>query len=131
MKDYRHIIPQSKGDESYIEPLLNSNIDDIKPAIPELLEWLADGNWPQFGVIADYLEPHLNKIQDEIAVVLQSKDPVWKYWVLLLILNSDEVPGATIMAEVTRIAQHPQPGETDEEADEIARDILLKFAPGV
>lgn len=129
MKDYRHIIPQSKDDEDYIEPLLNSNIDDIKPAIPELLEWLQDGNWPQAHVIADYLEPHLNKIQDEIAVVLQSNDDIWKYWVLLLILGSDEVPGATIMAEVTRIAQHPQRGETEQEADEIAQDILQKFTP--
>ena len=123
MNNYSHIIPQSKEDDSYIEHLQKCPIDDIKPAIPQLLEWLQDGNWPQARIIAKYFEPYIKEIQEEIIAILHTNDSVWKYWVLRLVLHSHTFPGS-IMAEIQRIAEKPTDTETDEGIYEVALEII-------
>lgn len=131
MEDYTYLIPKDKSDDSNIDELNTYDIDRIRTIVPQLLEWLQDGNWPIANRIASYFQPRINKIEDEILAILNTNDEIWKYYILLLILHANQQPGRKIMEEVSRIAISPKPSETEEELDEIARDIVNKFFPNV
>lgn len=121
----KHIIPRDKGDKEAIENLRACSFDEIKQEVPQLLEWLQDGNWPVAGPVCDFLLPYINEIDTDIANVLKTQDEVWKYWILnWLIAGSDIVPSSTIMEEVTRIAENPTEGEIEEELHEAAVAII-------
>ena len=128
MKDLSYIIPKDKFDKEFAGNLNKYSISEVKEYIPQLLEWLQDGNWPVATPVGEYLQPHVNEIEDEIMGVLHTDDGVWKYWTLGLIYNYDKLPGDKIMAEVKRIAKYPTPHDIEEELQERAIEILEKFS---
>ncbi|WP_178075963.1 DUF5071 domain-containing protein [Paenibacillus oralis] len=42
----RELIPKHKQDYERVEQLKTKTLEEIKPILPELLEWLQDMNWP-------------------------------------------------------------------------------------
>jgi len=128
MKDFSHITPKDKADEEFVHNLNKYSILEIKEYVPQLLEWLQDGNWPVASHIFKYLQPHVSKIEDEIMDVLHSDDEIWKYWILGLILSYGKVPGNKTMTEVMRIAKYPTPKEIEEELQERAIEIIKQFS---
>ena len=112
-----------------MDELAGKEIHEVKAIVPELLVWLQDGNWPVAGPITDFLSKHTNEIEPHIVDVLRGSDDVWKYWVmLLLILHSESRPSVTIIDEVSRISNLPTASEKTEGLDEIAQEILEKYA---
>nr|WP_020615524.1 DUF5071 domain-containing protein [Paenibacillus daejeonensis] len=47
------IIPQHKSDFEKVEIIKMLDLKDIKPILPDLLEWLQDANWPIAKPIED------------------------------------------------------------------------------
>lgn len=58
-RDVWALVPKDKFDISGIEGLLRLTEDEIAPALPALLEWLRDGNWPAAKALRPVLTRHL------------------------------------------------------------------------
>ncbi len=42
----KELIPKNKFDHETVERLKNLSYEELKPIMPDLLEWLQDFNWP-------------------------------------------------------------------------------------
>ncbi len=76
--DINELIPKHKDDQKVIDGLKRLSFDELKPIIPELLEWLQDGNWPIAWPVAQILKPFADKITPEIINILKTNDGIWK-----------------------------------------------------
>ncbi|MFG4001547.1 DUF5071 domain-containing protein [Flavobacterium aquidurense] len=116
------LIPKDKFDYETVDRLKSCSYDQIESIIPELLEWLQDMNWPISQPIAEYLLPFFEKIAPEILKILQGKDEVWKYWMLVTFgkITKDKL----VLEEINRIAKNPTQEEADNEVSEIANEII-------
>jgi hypothetical protein len=128
----QNFIPKHKSDLDACEVLRNTDFEAVQPFAMELFEWVQDINWPVAVSVAAYLSPHSVELSDEITEILRSNDHVWKYWVLIHILDNDFLPQypKTLTAEIERIAYSPTYGEWEEETDEAAQYFLESFDPG-
>lgn len=118
------LIPKDKHDIQRAENLKNYSYSELKPILPELLEWLQDLNWPVAKPVSEYLESITENISLEILDVLKTNDAVWKYWIVSIfgkITNNQFVRN-----EIIRIATNPTKGEIIEEVDKIAKEIILE-----
>jgi len=60
--DIRKLIPKHKDDQEVIENLRKLSFEEIKPIIPDLLEWLQDMNWPIARPVTEILKPFSEQI---------------------------------------------------------------------
>lgn len=60
--DIKELIPKHKDDQKVIAGLKKLSFDELKPIIPELLEWMQDMNWP----IADILKAFADRMIPEL-----------------------------------------------------------------
>ena len=74
----RELIPEHKDDQKVIERFKRLSFEEIKPIIPDLLEWLQDRNWPIAGPVAEILTPFSDSIVPEIIKILKTNDGLWK-----------------------------------------------------
>ena len=118
----KYLIPKDKFDFETVEKLKNYSFDEIEPIIPNLLEWLQDMNWPVSRPLANFLVPYSEEISSEILKILQGKDEMWKYWILLTFGKS--IKNKSVHQEITRIAQNPTKDEIENDVFEIAQEIL-------
>jgi len=118
------LIPKGKGDYETAEKLAKYSIDEIRSIVPNLLEWLQDGNWPVAFPVSQYLEKHTESIENEILYVLQSDDDIWRYWILLHF--GDKVKDERIITEIKRIATNPTKNEILELVYELAQEIVAE-----
>jgi len=121
-KSLENLIPKNKFDIETAEKLKDYSVEEIKPIIPELLEWLQDMNWPVAKPVAEYFVSFVDDISDEIFEVFQSGDEIWKYWIISTfgaITKSEK-----IKKEIERIAYHPTKNEQAEEVNEMALEII-------
>lgn len=120
--DIKTLIPKDKFDYETVDRVKSCSYDQIESIIPELLEWLPDMNWPISQPIAEYLLPFSEKIAPEILKILQGKDEVWKYWMLITFgkITKDKL----VLEEINRIAKNPTQEEADNEVSEIANEII-------
>lgn len=118
----KDLIPKDKFDFETVEKLKNYSFDEIEPIIPNLLEWLQDMNWPVSRPLANFLVPYSEEISSEVLKILQSKDEMWKYWILLTFGKS--IKNKSVHQEITRMAQNPTQDEIENDVFEIAQEIL-------
>lgn len=118
----RDLIPKDKFDESGIEGLKKLSFEQIRPIIPDLLEWLQDMNWPVARPVADILEPFSNRITPELVAILKSTDVMWKYWILGNLIKHANDP--LILNELERIVKYPTNDEIENEIHIEAASIL-------
>jgi hypothetical protein len=118
------LIPKDKHDIQRAENLKNYSYSELKPIIPELLEWLQDLNWPVAKPVSEYLKCITENISLEILDVLRTNDAVWKYWTISIFgkITNDQL----VRNEIIRIATNPTKGEITEEVDKIANEIILE-----
>jgi len=120
--DAKTLIPKDKFDIETAEKLTNYSFAEVKKIVPNLLEWLQDGNWPVSKIVADFLIIHTENITQEILQILKGNDEVWKYWVLLAFGN--KVKDEIVVNEIKRIAQNPTEEEITEGLNEVAKEII-------
>jgi hypothetical protein len=118
----RDLIPKHKDDQGVIEGLKNLSFEEIKPIIPELLEWLQDINWPIAGPVAEVLEPFSDILVPDILKILKTNDGVWKLWILTTLARNTK--DQTLLKEIERIATFPTKDEIEEEVNIEAIAIL-------
>ena len=117
----KKLIPKDKFDFETVEKLKNYSFDEIKPIIPNLLEWLQDGNWPISKPVGELLLPFTENLSSEIVHILQGQDSVWKYWILQTFgkISKNEL----VQSEIERILKSPTKDEMAEGVFEIANLI--------
>ncbi|WP_295794931.1 DUF5071 domain-containing protein [Mucilaginibacter sp.] len=120
--DVKDLIPKHKDDQKVIARLKRLSFEQIKPIVPELLEWLQDMNWPIARSVADILEPFADRIAPEIIKIFKTNDGVWKMWVLRNLTRHTE--STLLLSEIERIAKFPTRDEIEEEANLEAIAIL-------
>jgi hypothetical protein len=120
--DIRELIPKHKFDEEVIIELKKLSFEQLRPIIPELLEWLQDWNWPIARPVADILIPFVDRLTPDILKILKTDDTMWKYWVLnVLVFDTND---ALLLSEIERIAKNPTRGEIEDEVSSLAIEIL-------
>ena len=121
----KHLIPEHKDDQEKIKLLKEQPFEKLIPIIPDLIGWLADGNWPISKPISELLNPHLNKISYHYLEILNGNDQEWKYFLIHSICNmaKDKIPNE-ILVKIESIANSPSKQEIEAEVNEIAEFLL-------
>jgi hypothetical protein len=119
--DVKTLIPKDKFDIETAEKLKNYSFEEVKTIVPNLLEWLQDGNWPVSKTVADFLTPFTENIAQEILHILKGNDEVWKYWILLIF--GKNITNETVKDEIRRISLNPTEKEISEGVNEVAAEI--------
>lgn len=122
LMNIRKLIPKHKDDQEVIEGLKKLSFEEIKPIVPDLLEWLQDMNWPIARPVADVLEKYSDQLVPDILKILKTNDGIWKLWVLMHL--SRNTKDKALLKEIERIAISPIRDEFEEEVNIEANAIL-------
>lgn len=120
------LLPQDKFDTSKIQELYGADSDKVKPILGALLEWIQDINWPVAQELVHVLPRFHWLLTPHLRAAFASDDDIWKCSVLLML---KEFPRETVLRlaeEIKRIANSPTKGESLEEADKYAAEIIKK-----
>lgn len=80
--DIREWLPRDKHDFEAVRKLSKCSDAELKEIIPELTEWLQDGNWPISKSVEDLLLRFGEELIPHIKNVFKTKDPQWEYFML-------------------------------------------------
>ncbi|WP_326108139.1 DUF5071 domain-containing protein [Paenibacillus kribbensis] len=119
------LIPRDKYDFERVEQLKKQPTEKLKRILPELLEWLQDGNWP----IAEPIENVLLNFKEElipyIRGIFSTNDGCWKYFVLHgLIRKLPDYILKELKVDLNRMLNAPTEDEKQEELDDILIELL-------
>ncbi|MGF6116213.1 hypothetical protein ABIE30_001120 [Janthinobacterium lividum] len=117
-------LPRDKHDTENAQALIALSWEEIRPAMPQILEWMQDVNWPVAGVLLPYLAGIGPRLAPYVKTVLASDDEQWKYFVLQGIVRHSPGLAAALNGELTRFALAPTAAELEEFVAEVAREIL-------
>ncbi|SHF80669.1 protein of unknown function [Flavobacterium segetis] len=118
------LIPKEKGDYKRAKNLKNYNVAELKPIIPNLLEWIQDMNWPISGIVAEYLVDNFIEIENEIYPILITVDHIWKWNVINIF--KDLIVDEKNIEIIKRIAKNPTEMEKSEELDLLCKEVVEK-----
>lgn len=116
------LIPKDKHDHDSIDKLEKLSYEEIKPIIPNLLEWLQDMNWPVASSVADVLRPFKENFTHEIIKILNTNDRMWEFWILINFCRDTSNP--LLLKEIERLAKYPTMVEIEDGVQEEAIAIL-------
>ncbi|MGW9570914.1 DUF5071 domain-containing protein [Paenibacillus terrae] len=119
------LIPRDKDDFERVGLLKKQSIEKLKPILPELLEWLQDGNWP----VAEPIENVLLNFEEElipyIRRIFRTNDGCWKYFLLHgLIRKLPDYTLKELKADLNRMLNAPTEDEKQEELNDILIELL-------
>jgi len=117
-------LPRDKHDTQNAQALIALPWNDIAPAMPEILEWVQDANWPVAAVLLPYLAGIGPRLAPYIKTVLASGDSQWKYFVLQGIVRHSRELAFELGGELKRCAYAPTIEELEEGVAEAVREIL-------
>ncbi|PPD43243.1 MAG: hypothetical protein CTY16_13790 [Methylobacter sp.] len=117
------LLPKDKHDFQGLEELFKLNPEMVEPHFGVLLEWLQDINWPIAQTIAEYLAQQGKALIPFVKEVLNGKDRVWQYNILVYIVDKWPVDIVTdIQGELENLAKC---SILDDEVDLRALGILV------
>ncbi|MCP1185663.1 DUF5071 domain-containing protein [Paenibacillus sp. 1781tsa1] len=126
--DIRECLPRDKFDYEAVRKLSEFSDVELKVIIPELMEWLQDGNWPISKPVEDLLLRLGEDLVPHIKDVLQTKDPQWEYFILVGLIDRLPVSHLSMLqTDLVRILEFPTPSEVLEELDEVIVELLKKM----
>ncbi|PIF13165.1 DUF5071 domain-containing protein [Janthinobacterium sp. 13] len=117
-------LPRDKHDTPNARALITLSWEEVHPAMPQILEWVQDVNWPVAGVLLPYLAGIGVRLAPYIKSVLAGNDEQWKYFVLQGIVRHSRELAFELDEELQRFAHAPTMGEREEGVAEVAREIL-------
>ena len=130
MKNIQELVPKDKFDTSSIHELRNLTEEEIRPILPELIEWLADFNWPVASEVAKVVALFPNSVIGELKKQFapEADDDILKYWILVrLIPLFEKDKQLLLLPTLHRIAENPTKGEVLEFVLEEAQIRLRKL----
>jgi len=128
--DPRQLLPRHKSDSAGARSVIALGFPAVAPVLPDLLEWLQDGNWPVSHSIGVFLASLPEQMAPLIWGVLKGNDDQWKYWCIVRLISAMPPKIAEqFRLELTRLADQPTHAEYLQELDEVARDALRSLWP--
>ncbi|WP_405157573.1 DUF5071 domain-containing protein [Paenibacillus sp. FSL H8-0283] len=126
--DFRECLPRDKFDYEAVRKLSEFSDVELKVIIPELMEWLQDGNWPISKPVEDILLRLGEDLVPHIKDVLQTQDSTWEYFILVGLIDRLPVPHLSILrSDLVRILESPTHDEILEGLDEVIMELLEKM----
>lgn len=127
LPDLQRLVPRDKHDDSHMEQLLQLATPEIEPILPAILEWIQDCNWPIAAKVLPLLARHETAVVPLVQSLLapEHTDDGWKYWIVSALLP--KFSGTAIQQlrpTLERIIMAPTPGESLEEVDQVAVELL-------
>ena len=118
------LIPTTKFETEKASALVQLGFPAVEPVMPQILEWLQDLNWP----VGHIFQPFLVRIGEPLApyirTVLAGEDDGWKYSLLRVVVDQSVELASVLRPELEHVARNPSVGETKEEVDQVALQIL-------
>jgi hypothetical protein len=128
MEHLNDLLPKDKFDIDTVEKLKGLKREELIPLLPKLLEWIQDMNWIIAPKIAELLLDFPNEIIPYIRKVFESKDDIWKFWCLeVLVKNLPSDLRKVLKNDLIRLAERPSDSEKLEEVDIKAKEILKQL----
>ncbi|MDO8033389.1 DUF5071 domain-containing protein [Janthinobacterium sp. SUN128] len=121
-------LPRDKHDTENAQALIALSWEELRPAMPQILEWVQDVNWPVAGILLPYLAGIGPRLAPYVKTVLAGNDEQWKYFVLQGIVRHSPGLALAVDNELTRFALAPTAAELEEFVAEVAREILAGSA---
>jgi hypothetical protein len=125
--DVRLLIPRNKMDVERAEATVAAGYPAVAPILPELLEWLQDMNWLVAKVLAPFLASIGSPLIPHIKLIFETDDEIWKYWIIIQLIDDSPEMAEAFRGELERIAYSPTENEIQEELDETAQQVLKKY----
>ncbi|WKL02965.1 DUF5071 domain-containing protein [Paenibacillus amylolyticus] len=126
--DIRECLPHDKFDYEAVRKLSEFSDVEIKVIIPELMEWLQDGNWPISKPVEDLLLRLGEDLIPHIKDVLQTQDQQWEYFILVGLIDRLPISHLSMLqTDLVRILESPTPDEVLEELDGVIVELLEKM----
>ncbi|MFL5743003.1 MAG: DUF5071 domain-containing protein [Flavisolibacter sp.] len=126
MQSLKDLIPKDKADTSTAKKLMGHNFEELKPIIPQLLEWIQDMNWPVAGPVSRYLESISEHLTPYIIEILRGDDSTWKYWCLIVFGRSKQID-PVLFQEIQRLKDYASKMDIEEGVLEVVNEILQKI----
>nr|WP_246318232.1 DUF5071 domain-containing protein [Paenibacillus taichungensis] len=124
----REWLPRDKHDYEAVRKLSELSNEELRDIIPELMEWLQDGNWPIARSVEDLLLRFGEELIPHIQNVFKTKDPQWEYFMLTGLIS--RLPSRYLIVlkvDLERILKNPTEDEMFEELDEVIVSLLKKI----
>lgn len=120
-------IPTHKHDVPAAERARKLGFPSLKGAIPELLRWVQDADWPVAAPIASVLKNAGLEMVPHIRIILARRDAIWKYWLIVLVITESSQEVVEELAdELSRLAFEPSKEDMLESVDTVAENVLHK-----
>ncbi|OUS33227.1 hypothetical protein A9Q94_20230 [Rhodobacterales bacterium 56_14_T64] len=124
--DLKDCIPKDKFDLAAIDRAVEAGFPQINPILPDLLEWIKDGNWPVALPTASLLSGAGPEIIPFVKSILNADDGMWKYWTIGLVVR----PALTkkrmaVQADLGRLTLNPSQDDLNCDVVEQAKAVLL------
>jgi len=120
-------VPKDKYDTRAAEAMAARGFPEATPVLPELLEWIRDGNWPVARVLAPFLATAGAPLVPHAENVLRGGDDTWKYYLLQDVVAKSTSLAALLRSDLERLSCQPTRGEAAEELPSMADAILSKL----
>ena len=128
--DLAALIPVTKFETEKASALVQLGFPTVEPVMPQILEWLQDLNWPVGHVFQPFLASIGQPLAPHIRAILASQDDGWKYSLLRVVVAKSPELACTLRPELERVARNPSAGESKEEVDLVAIEILEAIGGG-
>lgn len=125
--DIRELIPEHKQDYERVEQLKSKTLEEMKPILPELLEWLQDMNWPIAQDIEDIVINYQEDLLPHLKKIFITNDGEWKYFMLHgLVSRLPKHILKELRPDLIRMKDFPTKDEIVSEIDDIVTELLEK-----
>lgn len=127
MTKTNRLIPQNKFDTSTIKQLEHIKTEQISTISMQLLEWIADMNWPVAQELIKVLPRFHKELMIDIKYILSDKvdDSIWKYWIINSLLPLFPPDGQTVfLPDIQRLAAMAASNEDEKNLIDAAKTFI-------
>ena len=127
MTKTNRLIPQNKFDTSTIKQLERIKTEQISTISMQLLEWIADMNWPVAQELIKVLPRFHKELMIDIKYILSDKvdDSIWKYWIINSLLPLFPPDSKTVFIPyIQRLAAMAASNEDEKDPIDAAKTFI-------
>ena len=127
MTKTNRLIPQNKIDTSTIKQLERIKTEQISTISMQLLEWIADMNWPVAQELIKVLPRFHKELMIDIKYILSDKvdDSIWKYWIINSLLPLFPPDSQTVfLPYIQRLAAMAASNEDEKDLIDAAKTFI-------